>query len=83
VWALAKQAAFESLEIRPRKLRIVSAIKTALVNVSHLEIRGRQSLVSCPKKIFWIEPEKKRKPSALTFEAFKAMRSRTLENKRR
>src|SRR5262245_15618211 len=32
VWPLAKQAAFEGLEIRPCKLRIVPAIKTALVN---------------------------------------------------
>jgi hypothetical protein len=40
VWALAKQAAFESLEIRPRKLRIVPGIKTALVN----EIGVRQRI---------------------------------------
>jgi arabinogalactan endo-1,4-beta-galactosidase len=47
-----------------------------------LEIRGRQNLDKLSEADFWIDPAKKRKPSAIAFEAFKAMRSRTLANER-
>jgi len=47
-----------------------------------LEIRGRQNLDKLSEADFWIDPAKKRKLSARAFEAFKAMRSRTLANER-
>jgi hypothetical protein len=44
--------------------------------------QGEENLGRLSEADFWIDPAKKRKPSAIAFEAFKAMRSRTLGNER-